>query len=146
MRRRARLAAAVLLLPVLALGCKDDRGREVQPAPVQAPAAGKAWVRTECYFGLNVPAGGRVSDADWQGFLDAEITPRFRDGLTVLDAYGQYLAQDGRLAREPSKLLILFHPPSAEADARLRAIVDAYKRRFRQESVLVARMPAEVRF
>lgn len=31
-----------------------------------------------------------VSDEDWRAFLAAEVTPRFPDGLTVIDAAGQW--------------------------------------------------------
>jgi len=36
-----------------------------------------------------------VSEEDWQRFLNVEVTPRFPDGLTVYDVYGQYRGSDG---------------------------------------------------
>ena len=75
-----------------------------------------------------------VSDAHWQEFLGDEITPRFPDGLTVIDAAGQWRDGSGTIIRERSKLVIIL----ADADAleRTMDIVRAYKRIFDQESVL----------
>ncbi|PCO16625.1 hypothetical protein CQA18_26060, partial [Enterobacter hormaechei] len=33
----------------------------------------------------------RISAAEWQTFVDSQVTPRFKDGLTVFDAKGQWL-------------------------------------------------------
>ena len=46
-------------------------------------------VRDVLYFGRNRPAGGEVADADWEAFLGAVVTPRFPDGLTIVEAHGQ---------------------------------------------------------
>src|SRR5690606_25210715 len=51
------------------------------------------WVRTELYFSLGEWTEGapdREAEAAWRGFLDREVTPRFPDGLTVVDVYGQW--------------------------------------------------------
>src|SRR5579872_2119619 len=56
------------------------------------PGMTKGWVDTKLYFGLGLidrPEQG-VSEADWRGFLDREVTPRFPNGLSVLDVYGQW--------------------------------------------------------
>ena len=68
------------------------------------------FIRTELYFGRNIPSGGTVSDADWQKFVDEVVTPRFPDGLTVLDADGQWRGKDGSIAREESKVIVLLYP------------------------------------
>jgi hypothetical protein len=100
------------------------------------PLAQEIWVRTELYFGTNRP-GGEVSDLEFAGFMDCEITPRFPDGLTLLTGYGQYLTALGALTRERSKVLILFYPEqTADVGKRIEEIRDAYKRAFQQESVL----------
>jgi hypothetical protein len=104
-----------------------------------------AWVQDSLYFGLSSPQGP-VSDADWQGFVDAEITPRFPDGLTQLSAQGQWKGSDGKIAKEASRVLILLHPATADADAKLDQLIQAYKARFHQESVLRVRQAAEAHF
>jgi hypothetical protein len=107
----------------------------------------EAYVRDELYFGRSQPGGGVVSDAQWQKFVDTEVTPRFPDGLTVTDAYGQFLNSAGNLAREDSKVLILLYVSTPERERSILEIIDAYKSRFQQESVLrVTDVPARVSF
>ena len=55
-------------------------------------AAQKPMVVIDLMFGRNI--GGRlgVTEARWSRFLADEITPRFPDGLTVVDASGQWRA------------------------------------------------------
>lgn len=92
--------------------------------------------RTELFFGLAIPTGGFVSDVEWKNFLEHEITPRFPEGLTILDASGQFLMQDKTLSKEPTKIVIIFHPASEAADSSIEMIRATYKKRFHQESVL----------
>lgn len=90
----------------------------------------------ELMLGRNI--GGRLSvgEAAWSRFLAREITPRFPDGLTVLDAIGQWQSKGrDRLAREASKLVIIVTADGASATDRIAAIVAAYKQQFRQRSV-----------
>ncbi|MBE7464445.1 MAG: DUF3574 domain-containing protein [Planctomycetes bacterium] len=143
--RRARIApyAALLLAGSFLAGC--EHRTEPRDTPETAAAA-PAWIRTECYLGMNIPGGGQVSAAEWQAFLDSEVTPRFREGLTVFEASGQYLGQDGKLVREPTKVLLVLHPDGAEHRARVDAVAAAYKKRFKQESVLIVRTRAQVSF
>jgi hypothetical protein len=90
----------------------------------------------ELMFGRNVAGRHRVGEAAWARFLDREITPRFPDGLTVLDAAGQWRDPvGGRLVREPGKMVIIVTADDAPAGERIAAITAAYKHRFRQRSV-----------
>jgi hypothetical protein len=98
------------------------------------------WVRTELFFGLSRPDGPAISDAEWESFLDAEITPRFPDGLTVISGDGQWQGENGQIVEEGSKIVILLYPSGAidESNAEIEAIRAAYEQRFHQESVLRA--------
>ena len=91
----------------------------------------EAWVRTELYFGA-------VSDEEWEDFLDNEITPRFPDGLTVLEGYGQWRNSAGEITEQDNFVLIIFYPLefAADASANLEEIRTEYKEQFDQESVL----------
>jgi len=107
----------------------------------------EAYVRDELYFGRSQPGGGEVTEEQWQKFVDTEVTPRFPDGLTVIDAYGQFLNSAGIFAREDSKVLILLYVSTPERERSIQEIIDAYKSRFQQESVLrVTDVPARVSF
>jgi hypothetical protein len=113
-----------------------------QPAALQCNANQKAWVVADLLFGRE-----HVSEAGWSRFLATEVTPRFPDGFTVLDARGQWRAPgSARIAKERSKVVIIAMPPGAGNDARLQAVIDAYKRKFRQQSVGLIVRPACVSF
>lgn len=91
----------------------------------------------ELFFGRNIGDAPGVSDADWRAFVDQEVTPRFPDGLTVIDAAGQWRGPGGSVIREPSKvLLVVLSGEHGERD-RLDAIRAAYKVRFRQDAVML---------
>ena len=77
-----------------------------------------------------------MSEAAWRAFLAEEVTPRFPDGLTVLDAAGQWREDSGLIVRERTKLLLVLAPPGADAMQHTDEIADAYKRAFGQSSVL----------
>ena len=113
------------------------------------PGATSPWRRSELYFGIGDrdDTSTRIDDARWQGFLDREVTPRFPDGLTVFDAYGQWLFR-GRDAPErlDSKVLVILHPDSAEDRAKIDAIRSAWKAETGHQSVLWASHAAEVSF
>lgn len=118
---------AVTALLLLA-GCADFM-------PASCPAGLTSVMRAELFFGRDIAGKPGVSEEDWQRFLDEEVTPRFSEGLTVEDAYGQWKGADGAIVREASKHLIVVEA-SHDTD-KLAAIREAYKRRFHQESVLL---------
>jgi Protein of unknown function (DUF3574) len=117
------------------------------PAPVAACARGDtALVRDIVYFGRNRPGGGSVSDAEWQGFLNEVVTPRFPAGLTVVQATGQWRGQSGVVEQERSEIVTLLHAGDEAARRSVEAIAGEYKRRFQQEAVLRERTPTCARF
>ncbi len=90
----------------------------------------------ELLFGRDIGKRVGVSEAAWSHFVAREITPRFPDGLTIVDATGQWRDRASkRMVREPSKLIMIVLPGKADDQAHLDAIVGAYKRRFHQRSV-----------
>jgi hypothetical protein len=94
-------------------------------------------------FGRAIGTQGEVSEAEWQDFLATTVTPAFPDGLTVFETQGQWRdAATGALVRERGKAVtILIDDPEATR-ARLDAVADAYKRRFRQDAVGIVISPA----
>ena len=56
---------------------------------------GRNWVRSEIYFGMSKPDGSLVTAAEWQAFVDANVTPRFPAGLSVMDVQGQWRDRSG---------------------------------------------------
>ncbi|HRK29861.1 MAG TPA: DUF3574 domain-containing protein [Tepidisphaeraceae bacterium] len=105
-----------------------------------------AWTRSELYFGLSTRSGQAVNDDQWEQFLREVVTPRFPDGLTVVDASGQYRDTKGTLVKEPSKILIVWRQTTAEEDRKLDDIRKVWRERFDQESVLRIDQPSAGRF
>ncbi len=73
------------------------------------------------------------------------VTPRFPDGLTILDARGQWRGPGGIL-REPARVLVIYHRDDAANGARIEAIRAIYRHRFAQTSVLRADSAACIGF
>ena len=120
--RRAFLSA------LLALGaCAPAAIQTAAPTVCAAPL--RPAVQVDLYF-------GEVSPAEWTAFLDEEVTPRFPDGLSVIDIQGQYRNRQGMIGRERSRLLVIVVFDAPAHASRVQAIVDSYRRRYRQESVL----------
>jgi hypothetical protein len=115
---------------------------------VAHPAITTGWLRTELYFGLGAAGqAGGVSEADWLAFLDKEVTPRFPDGLTVVDAYGQWQgAGQSQPERLRSKIVVLLYADSAARQSAIDAIRTAWKARTGDQSVLRVTQSAEVSF
>jgi hypothetical protein len=98
-------------------------------------------------FGRNIGGRLRVSEAAWRRFVAREVTPRFPDGLTIIDASGQWRdRRRGAIVHEPSKLIEIILTGRGDDQNRLDAIVAAYKRQFRQGSVGVIVQSACVAF
>ncbi len=113
--------------------------------PATCPAGQSPGRTVELFFGRNIGDRVGVSEADFQRFVDEELTPRFPDGLTVLDAAGQWRGASGVIGREPSKLVILVLPGRAGDEGKLDAVRQAYRIRFAQEAVLQTVQPACLR-
>lgn len=151
---RARRHGAILLLACAAVAAASAFAKESPKAvatmqgDAARPAAAANWQRAELYFGL-----GRAGGADapayaqrWQQFLDDEVTPRFPDGFSVLDVYGQWQRRETKaVERLNSKLLVILFQ-GAQHRADLDALRAAWKQRTGDQSVLLTISPAEVSF
>jgi len=100
-----------------------------------APQGSTPMVQTELIFGLD-RHGTPITEEQWQGFVDTEVTPRFPDGFSVLDVKGQYQMSTGEIIKEPSKLLLVYQDGSKESSQKLEDLRNKYKQQFEQESVL----------
>ena len=92
--------------------------------------------RLELLFGMKKPHGGEEAEEEWRTFLDAEVTPRCPDGLTVLTGYGQWRNQSGAVGKETSRVLLIWLKSNPENNAKIEAIRTAWKSRYKQESVM----------
>lgn len=114
------------------------RAEEVRPAAL-SPGMSAVMIETKLLFGLASADGGGVSEQEWEAFLAAEVTPRFPDGLTVIAATGQVKGEahgTTQVVREGMRLVLIYHPDTPEAAAKLAEIRRVYSERFRQWGVL----------
>ena len=89
---------------------------------------------------------GAKPDALWRRFLAREVTPRFPDGLTVYETYGQWRdPKRNVIVREKSRVLRIIVPADAPGD-KIAAVAAAYKKQFSQKSVGIVTRPACVSF
>ena len=135
----ATLGLLILLAPA---GCAGAQSPQSRCYGMQQPRQ-----VAELVFGRNIGRSLGVSESAWSRFVDDEMVPRFPDGLTVTEATGG--SQDraaGTLLHEPSKHVEIVLPGRPDDEARLNAIVAAYKRRFAQKSVMVLVREACVSF
>lgn len=139
------------LLPFLVLvmlvgpGCTTKTGTNVVPVVQATPG----WMRTELYFPIGdwmETALSTEGEARWATFLDREVTPRFPDGLAVIEVYGQWRSPKpgSPVLRERSRLLVILHPATKAASDKIEEIRAAWKKPADERSVLRVSQPVEV--
>lgn len=150
---------SALLAPALALGLVGCVRPPIAPLPqviaptLQGdpahPGQTRRWVDTRLYFALGPadhPDKG-ISEAEWRRFLDREVTPRFPEGLSVADVYGQWQGKNQATPeRLRSKMLIIDYSDTAENRAKVDAIRAAWKLKTGDQSVMRVTEPADVSF
>src|SRR5690606_31350664 len=120
--RRAALLAVLLILMAAPF--------TMQPAEAQAETIDAT--QTTLYFGLRTDDGAGVSEQAWARFLAETVTPRFPDGLTVLEAYGQSdrHGDEGTVVGQLTRVLIVVHPDTDAANASVAEIKAAWREQF----------------
>ena len=90
----------------------------------------------ELFFGRTIRGRGALSDTEWSEFAAQTLTPNFPDGFTVTDGNGQWQNPATReITRQPTKIVLVAAKRTPDLGSRLAAVIDAYKTRFRQQSV-----------
>jgi hypothetical protein len=142
-----RLAGLGLVLTLGACATVEPMPPPAPPPPALVCPAGQEPMRTaQLFFGLNIANQPGVTDAAFAQFVDQEITPRFPDGLTVMDGGGHWRGSENVLIREASKIVLIVLPNEGDAEQRIAAVRESYKARFRQDSVLLITQPSCVSF
>jgi hypothetical protein len=126
---------AALVLGAMLAGCAN-------PAFVCTTPASHAMLVAELFFGRTVgPAyqrelGATVTDAQWAAFAQNVLTPAFPDGLTALDAEGQWRdPATGAISHEPAMLVIVAAPDTQQTRRGLDEVMAQYRAQFHQQSV-----------
>jgi hypothetical protein len=124
-----RSAAAAIILAVAWSGSASAQ-------PAECHAGQKPQEVAQLLFGRKIGDRLGVSEARWGSFVDREISPRFPDGLTVFDAKGEWRdTARNTIVHEPSKVVEIVLPGKPDDVEQLNRIAQAYKTRFRQQSV-----------
>ena len=130
----------LLISGLLLAGC------QLQQPDRASCQVGSAMQQTQLWFGLSKPDGQPISTQQWQHFVDQVITPAFPQGLSVVEARGQWLGNDGVRVSENSRGLLLIYPASKEKSYAIDLIRTRYQQLFAQESVMRIDQPVCVAF
>jgi hypothetical protein len=131
--RKSIALAGLIMTGAMVAGEAAQSADFTRPPVCAAPF--EPWTEINLYFGRDIAGVGEVTEQQFRAFAREVVTPRFPDGLTILDGLGQF--RDGqRIVRERAKLLVLLVPDRNDIAAEVTQIVREYKRRFRQQSVL----------
>ncbi len=126
-RMRAVIITLIVAVVFTSLGCDAIFNNG-------CPDDTECWNEYQLYMGRGASEGEVVDDSEWDAFLADAVTPRFPDGLTVLDGMEQWRGSDNIIQKETTKVLITLASDNDE-DAK-DLIAEEYKQRFNQESVL----------
>jgi hypothetical protein len=151
---RPTLLIALLAISLCGCGYRSPAPAPQATAPTLSgdpahPGQTSGWVDTKLYFGLGPadrPDKG-VSETQWRVFLDKEVTPRFPEGLSVVEVYGQWQgAKRPAPERLRSKMLIVDYADTQQNRDKIDAIRAAWKRQTGDQSVLRVTQPVDVSF
>ncbi len=135
--KRSAFPLLIVFVCFVTAGCFNFGS--VVNAPEQKPPS--EFVKSELYLGMAKPDGTLVTEDEWKNFLEKSVTSRFPDGLTVVDAYGQYKNDKGEIVKEKTKILIIVHKRPDASD--LKKVVEDYKKTFNQECVFKVITPVK---
>jgi hypothetical protein len=128
------------------VGCATKPPTPPPEIAMACPTGQEARRTAQLFFGRNVGDKPGVSEVDFQAFVDKELTPKFPDGLTILDGGGQWRGDENKLIREASKVVLIVLPKGRDVSGRIDAVRNAYKGRFHQDAVLLITQAACVSF
>jgi Protein of unknown function (DUF3574) len=131
--------------PAVVAPAPQPGGRQADEARADSLRGTPTMVRDELFFGRRLKEGGIVSDEEWSAFVESVVAPRV-PGMTVVDAHGLWRNMLDETIHEPTKILIIVHGGKPEHERAIREIIDAYKQRFAQESVMRVTTEARVEF
>ena len=127
--QRLRFVVSILIAVFILAGCSAY-------TVSSCPAGTDEFTEYQLFFGRSSGGVEVVSEEAWAAFLADTVTPRFPDGLTVVDGAGQWRGADGVVQRERSKVLIILASPGGEGMRLTDEISEEYETRFDQQTVL----------
>jgi len=141
-RSGGRLAGMTPLLALLALALSGCAGTKTV-----TESAAQDWQETDLYFAIADADDGAGGEVFWRRFTKAEVIPRFPEGFTIVPAIGTWRADaSGSTPEVNSRVLVILHAPTREADERIEAIRRTWREQTGAESVLRSDHAARVSF
>lgn len=96
----------------------------------------------DLFFGRDIAGRAPLTDAEWAAFARTDITPRFPDGFTAIDAHGQWLnPQTNSVGAEPSKMVRIVAPPGPATISKIAGVAASYRSQFHQVAVGISTAP-----
>lgn len=117
-----------------------DMARGAAPLTAEAPAPAE-WIKTDIYFGRDLPGGQRISREAWADFMDKSLTRHFPKGLTVYEAYGQMQHADGYIEKQSTWVVAVVHPKDAASDKAIREVIEEFRKQFSKAQVVCVSAP-----
>jgi hypothetical protein len=111
------LITAFLLLIFCFFSCGNDNSK----------------IKTELYFGLS-NANGAIPKNEWNQF-QTETIDKVIDGYTIINGEGYWKANDSTY-NEKTVILIYIHDDTTAESKKIDSLINIYKQKFSQESVL----------
>jgi hypothetical protein len=112
-----------------------------QTAASACAAPLKPALQIDLYFGREADTGREVTEAEWASFIAEEVTPRFPDGLSVINVAGQGRHPKGHIERERTKLLVVVVFDAPAHRPKVQAVIDSYAKRYGQHGVFRVEHP-----
>jgi Protein of unknown function (DUF3574) len=138
--RRRTIGHARAVLCLLVLAGAMDANAQTQSCPL---AGQNPMLVVQLFFGLSAPHRGPVTAKEWNSFLQQTVTPRFPEGFTVYEAYGQSWNPATRsVGREKTKVILIAIVDTAPARAKIAEVADQYRGAFHQRSVGILTSPS----
>lgn len=109
-----------------------------------APKFVSNYIKTELYFGLS-KKNGVVTEQQWNDFKINYISKRF-SGYTELKSKGFWTNAKGETVSENSRVIIYLNKGTKKDSLDIVYVIDRYKERFDQESVLKIEFPVKASF
>jgi hypothetical protein len=137
---RAAIGIVRAALCMMLLAGAMDANAQTESCPL---AGQKPMMVVQLFFGLSVPHRGPVTAKEWNSFLRQTVTPRFPDGFTVYDAYGQsWNPVTHSVGREKTKVVLIAIDDTPPTRAKIAEVADEYRGAFHQRSVGILTSPS----
>ena len=92
---------------------------------------------TNLYFGQSKPAGGQITEAEWNQFKEKYISNVFKEGSTIVNVTGNwYDSQQHKLISEPAYQVIYLYKWNKQLSMQIDSLRSWYRTLFQQQSVL----------